>query len=96
MEHWMESLENAAQDGDRVVLAGKKPTTLWAGFGNRSGLHGFAFELTQEKWAKSGERFRTKLSGLRRGARVEVYSFRNINRDRGRWVKTFMVKVTKD
>jgi nuclear transport factor 2 (NTF2) superfamily protein len=96
MEHWMESLNNAARDGNRVVLAGKKPTTLWAGLGNRSGLHSFAYALLSEKWDKSGERFLKKLSGLRSGARVEVYSFRNIDRDRGRWVKAFVIKVTKD
>ena len=72
-----------AEDGNRVTIAGKN---VWAGLGNRSGLHSYADELTQEKWAKSGDRFMKKIEKLPAGTEVELKRYKNKNRDRGNWV----------
>ncbi|MBT4189301.1 MAG: hypothetical protein HOE14_19080, partial [Gemmatimonadales bacterium] len=48
-----------AENGNRLKISGK---TVWAGLGNRSGLHGFATTLIDEKWEKSGPRFERKMS----------------------------------
>ena len=87
----MQALFNAARDGDRLVLVGgpKKPLAeahLWRGLGNRAGLHSFASELLAERWAKGEKRLRRKLERLPAGSVVEVRTFRNHTRDRGRWV----------
>jgi hypothetical protein len=91
-ESILNTVTRAARSGDRITFHGEdteKPKTLWAGLGNRSGLHGFASELTEEKWARSGERFAKKvkklLSGLESG-QLCILTYRNITRDRGRWV----------
>jgi len=77
----VELLVGAAQDGLRVTCDGK---TLWAGLGNRAGLHDYAYTLLAERWKKSGERFVKKLRAIAGGV-VEVYEFKNTSRDRGRW-----------
>jgi hypothetical protein len=71
----------------------RKPTTIWAGLGNRAGLHSYADTILREKWLKSGPRFVKKLDALPAGATVCVFDYRAINRDRGRWVcvRTFKV-----
>lgn len=74
----------AREEGDRVVVDGK---TVWGGLGNRSGLHDYAQVAVNEKWEKSGARFEKKLRALPSGANVEIHSFRNITRDRGRWIQ---------
>ena len=76
-----------AKDGFRITFLAEgceKAKTLWAGLGNRSGLHSFAYTLLSEKYAKSGERFEKKLASLGAG-KVTVHAFRNVTRDRGRW-----------
>lgn len=86
-------LKNAAQDGDRIVINGK---TVWAGLGNRSGLHSYAQTVLNEKWNKSGARFMKNLDELLSpGAIVEVQMFRNIDRDRGKWVTQTKVKLNE-
>jgi hypothetical protein len=62
-----------------------RPKTLWAGLGNRAGLHGFAYTLTEEKWEKSGARLVKKLGRLPAGTVITVHDFQNETRDRGRW-----------
>ena len=79
-----------AEEGGRVTVAGKN---IWPGLGNRSGLHSYADELTYEKWAKSGDRFAKKVESLPPGTEVELKRFKNINRDRGRWVTAATVTV---
>lgn len=79
-----------ARDGERVKIDGK---TVWAGLGNRSGLHSYANTLLREKWEKSGARFQKKIEALPAGTKVELYRFRNINRDRGTW--NLMKTVTR-
>lgn len=69
--------------GSRVRAGG---LTIWAGLGNRAGLHDYAAQLTAERWAKSGSRFTARLLGLPAGTQLEVLEFRNTTRDRGRWV----------
>ncbi len=96
------ALLNAARDGDRLVLEAKPKTfqveaativhhqknkTLWAGLGNRSGLHGYASELLRDKFTKSGARLGRKLDKLPVGSTILVLFFRNVTRDRGRWVE---------
>jgi hypothetical protein len=80
-----------AEEGLRLVANGK---TIWAGLGNRSGLHSYADELIRDKWEKSGFRLQKKLDNLPDGTEIEVKRFRNTTRDRGRWhtVKTLIVK----
>jgi len=73
---------NAATNGDRVVIDGK---TVWGGLGNRSGLHSYAQVAIDDKWKKSGPSFEKKLKTLE-ATKIEFQRFRNINRDRGRWV----------
>ncbi len=76
-----------AKDGDRIIADGK---TIWAGLGNRSGLHSYQWEVLSDKWEKSGANFTKKLDKLT-ADKIEIQSFRNQTRDRGRWVtiKTF-------
>lgn len=82
-------LVEVAKNGDRVVhVTEPKPKTIWGGLGNRSGLHSFADTLIREKWEKSGERFKKKLDKiLKPGEKFEIQTFRNVTRDRGRWMK---------
>jgi len=90
------TLENAARDGDRVIaIIDGKPSVLWAGLGNRTGLHSFASELLSEKWEKSGARFIAKVQALKPGTAVEILRFRNVTRDRGAWVRAVGLKVAK-
>ena len=79
-----------AEEGGRVTVAGKN---IWPGLGNRSGLHSYADELAYEKWSKSGDRFAKKVESLPAGTEVELKRFKNINRDRGRWVTAATVTV---
>jgi hypothetical protein len=83
-----------ARSGLRVVINGK---TVWAGLGNRSGLHDFQFTVIREKWEKSGERFvKTKVEALKAGDTVEIQWFSNITRDRGRWISDLRFTVDAD
>lgn len=79
----------ARELGNRVVyvLPGEtKEKTLWAGLGNRSGLHSFAETLIREKWEKSGERMLKKLNKLPPGTSILVFQYRNKTRDKGSWL----------
>lgn len=78
----IDQLSYAAQDGDRIVVDG---TTMWAGMGNRSGLYDQVAISIGEKYRKSWPRTAKKLATVV-GVLVEVKQFRNITRDRGRWV----------
>jgi hypothetical protein len=77
-----------AKAGERIV-GYDDGKVWWAGLGNRSGLHSFADTLLDQKWAKSGARFTKRIEALPAGTRVIVQDFRNITRDRGRWVKLY-------
>lgn len=79
-----------AKEGSRLVVDGK---TIWAGLGNRSGLHSFAYTLLGDKWNKSGKGLIKKLIALPDGAKVEVQLFHNKTRDRGSWVHSHSVNV---
>ena len=74
-----------AELGYRLVLIADKPKTIWAGLGNRSGLHDHARVILQEKWDKSGRWLSRKLHDLPGDTVVEVQHFHNINRDMGGW-----------
>ncbi|MCR4330425.1 MAG: hypothetical protein NUV49_00900 [Patescibacteria group bacterium] len=87
-------LHAAAQDGDRVIftpVGAEKSKTLWAGMGNRSGLHSFASVLLAEKYEAGKDRFTQKLERLTSGT-LSVLEFQNVTRcgvytrDGGRWV----------
>lgn len=85
----------AARNGDRIAwtpTGSAKPTTLWAGLGNRAGLGSFALTLAEEKWQKGSGRLVKKLDALGSG-QLTVLVFRNVTRDRGRWttVRTFAI-----
>ncbi len=80
-----------AEEGNRVTVAGKN---IWPGLGNRSGLHSYADEAIREKWLKSGDRFAKKIDNLPAGTEVELKRFKNINRDRGKWVTAGTVITT--
>ena len=80
-----------AEEGNRVTVAGKN---IWPGLGNRSGLHSYGDDLVSKKWAKSGDRFAKKIDELPPGTEVELKRFKNINRDRGKWVTAGTVITT--
>lgn len=86
----MDRIIRAAQDGVRVKIDGK---VVWQGLGNRSGLHSFADTLISEKWHKSGSRFIKKLEVLPAGTKVELFRFKNVNRDRGNWIKVSTITL---
>ncbi len=79
-----------AEEGNRVTVAGKN---IWPGLGNRSGLHSYADDMIREKWYKSGERFAKKLEKLPVGTEVELKRYKNISRDRGKWVTAGTVTI---
>ena len=83
-------LTAAARSGDRIVYNGldaSGPSRIWPGLGNRAGLHSFQFELIDEKWKKSGERFLRKLDRLGPGGfDVLEYVAHRTQRGRGSWV----------
>lgn len=80
-------LANYARDGYRITytaVGAPKPKTLWAGLGNRAGLHSFSSTVLANKWAKSGASFLRRIDSLEQGV-INVQEFRNVSRDRGRW-----------
>ena len=79
-----------AEEGGRVRVAGKN---IWPGMGNRSGLHSYADEMIRKKWDKSGDRFTKKVEALPAGTEVEPQRYKNINRDRGKWVTAGTVTI---
>jgi hypothetical protein len=85
---------NRAAIGYRVVIGGK---TAWGGLGNPSGLHDFAGVLVADKWKKGAERLSSRVvEGIASKQHVQVQTFRNITRDRGRWVSIYHVNKPKD
>lgn len=92
----LRKLARAARDGMRLTYQpddAPKAKTLWAGLGNRSGLHSFADTLCRDKWDKSGERFLKRLRKLPAGTVITVHDYHNTNRDRGRWHPAFRVTL---
>ena len=79
-----------AEEGGRVRVAGKN---IWPGMGNRSGLHSYADEMITKKWMKSGDRFTKKVEALPAGTEVELQRYKNINRDRGKWITAGTVTI---
>ena len=79
-----------AEEGNRVTVAGKN---IWPGLGNRSGLHSYGDEIIRKKWTKSGDRFAKKVEALPVGTEVELKRYKNINRDRGKWVTAGTVTI---
>lgn len=76
--------------GYRVIVKGdalKKDKTIWAGLGNRSGLHSYIPIAISERWNKSHKLFLKRIAEMPAGTVVEVHTFVNINRDRGRWIR---------
>jgi hypothetical protein len=74
----------AAQMGNRVIVNDK---VIWKGLGNRAGLHSFAQTMLDEAWRKSAKKFLSRIDALGTGDTVEIQTFRNITRDRGRWIR---------
>jgi hypothetical protein len=85
----------ARLDGQRLINinTGK---TLWAGLGNRSGLHSYADVTIREKWEKSGEGLVKKLLTLEPGTVVEIKGYQNKNRDTGTWVSMRKLTITDE
>lgn len=81
-------LSGNAKFGDRIVIAGKQ---VWAGLGNRAGLHSYAEVVLKERWEKSSKLFLKRLDEYTEG-RIEIYRFQNITRDRGRWIRINVFK----
>ena len=79
-----------AEEGGRVRVAGKN---IWPGMGNRSGLHSYADEMIRKKWDKSGDRFTKKVEALPAGTEVELQRYKNISRDRGKFVTAGTVTI---
>lgn len=89
-------LSDVARDGNKITFTPEgeeKAKTLWAGLGNRSGLHSFAYELMSDKWKKSGERFQKRLAKLPAGL-IVIHEYRNKTRDRGGWVPVRKITLT--
>ena len=61
--------------------------------GNRSGLHSYADEMIRKKWDKSGDRFTKKVEALPAGTEVELQRYKNISRDRGKFVTAGTVTI---
>ena len=80
-----------AEEGNRVTVNGKN---IWAGLGNRAGLHSYADELINDKWYKSGERFTKKVDKLPAGTEVELKRYQSTSRGKGRWVTAGTVTTT--
>jgi hypothetical protein len=77
-----------ASRGARVIaVVNGKRRTLWQGTGNLSGLHDYADTLLKETYDKGADRLSKKLETLPVGTPIELYDYRNITRDRGKWVK---------
>lgn len=78
----MADLEEYARQGDRIMADGK---AIYAGFGNRSGLHSYLSTVLDQAFAK-WPRAKAKLEA---GAfnSLEVLTFKNVNRDRGNWMR---------
>ena len=84
-------LEKEAKQGNRIVNEKKN---IWAGLGNRAGLHSYLSECLSEKWTKSGLRFLMKVDKLAvAGTHFVVQEFRNIDRLRGRWIEVMDLEV---
>lgn len=76
------TLEAYAEDGGRIQIDGK---TIFAGFGNRSGLHSYLSTVLADsfkKWPRAKAKLEAGVYDT-----IDVLTFRNINRDRGNWVK---------
>lgn len=79
---YQRAINAASYDGDRVILNGK---TIWAGLGNRSGLHSYLPIAIANKWKQSAETFLFKLFYAEAGSGIDIQMFRNQTRDRGFW-----------
>lgn len=77
----------AAENGDRLTLVAPTTRRLWAGLGNRAGLHSYMFTILHERFVRGRDRLARVLDSLPDGARVEIHRFRNTSRDRGRWCR---------
>ncbi len=77
----VERLITHAKQGDRILIDGKG---VWAGLGNRSGLHSFVGIALSDAWDRRGARFVARLE--KSVGVATVLRFSNITRDRGRWV----------
>ena len=76
-------LMDAARNGHRVTLNGKQ---IWAGLGNRSGLHHFLHDILEEKFVKGRTRYAKILDGAKAGDEFTILEFVNETRDRGLWM----------
>lgn len=84
-------LDKARSENINVLLNDVK---IWRSpVGNPSGLHDYQYQLIREKFKKSGDRFAKKLNTMKKGDTISIEEYRNITRDRGKWVVTKKVKV---
>jgi len=91
---WRDKVVDAARyEGNKIVVKSKKtpPTTIWAGLGNRSGLHSYANTVLSDKWKKSGNNFMKKLDAYPTGTVFEIHRFANVTRDRGTWKLAYTI-----
>lgn len=89
----IDSVCDEARYGNRILVNGK---TIWGGLGDRTSLYSFANELTSEKWEKSGEKFKKKLMSLDKYRdMIEVQSYFNTGRFKGRWETVRRYQATK-
>ena len=79
----IERLLGLAESGNRLKVGRKN---IWMGQGNTSGMHSYAEKERLVVWAKSGRRFEKKLRAFPPGTVVGNFYYKNITRDRGRWV----------
>jgi len=86
------SLSELAQTENVRILLNDK--AIWKGIGNPSGLHNFLYTLIDEKFKKSGPTFHKRLNTLKKGDKVVVQRYKNITRDRGKWVDSEKYTVT--
>ena len=82
-----------AKEGGRVTTAAG--VLMWPGIGNRSGLHSYANELALEKWEEGGEYFTRQIEKLHPGHKIVLKRFKNVTRDRGKWITDKVVVLTE-
>ena len=49
--------------------------------------------MIRKKWDRSGDRFTKKVEALPAGTEVELQRYKNINRDRGKWITAGTVTI---
>jgi hypothetical protein len=84
-------LDRAERENVNIILNDVK---IWRSpVGNPSGLYDFQYQLIREKFKKSGARLAKKLNTIKKGDTIIIERYKNITRDRGKWVPDQKLKA---